>query len=231
MNGDFCGDVFVRIVGEILADGSSEFYFSGLHELERGHGGKHFVHGADAETGVQFVFDFLFAIGQAVGAGKNAFAVFRDHHGAGKMIGGDLSIDFGTKRGDGLVFGYARKGEFGGSGDGVQIELLDLVRFGGVNFDFEARKLVGIALLHNGGEMEVVRLFHFLEFKSAGHGAESHHAVNFLRVVGIIFLEECEEYGAVATVEGIEPGAELPSGWGARGFGLCGRSDSEGRTG
>src|SRR5579863_7973488 len=52
VDGNFCGDVFIRIVGKNFAQGGGELEFSGLHQLQRRNGGEHFVHGADAEASV-----------------------------------------------------------------------------------------------------------------------------------------------------------------------------------
>src|SRR5580693_6088660 len=81
----FRGDFFVGIVREVFADGIVERDFSCLHQLEDGDGGKHFIHGADAEFRTERVWDSLLAIGQAVSACENRLAVFSQEHGPANL--------------------------------------------------------------------------------------------------------------------------------------------------
>src|SRR5262249_54545760 len=71
----FGRDVLVGIVGEVLPYRIAKRQLARLHELQCRDGGEHFVHGADAKAGVERVWDFVFAVGEAVGLGKYRFAV------------------------------------------------------------------------------------------------------------------------------------------------------------
>ena len=78
VNSDLRSQLFVRIVGEIFSERIGELDFAGLHEPKNGDGGEHFVHRADAKTSVEFIGNFLFAIGQTVGGGEDRLAVLDD---------------------------------------------------------------------------------------------------------------------------------------------------------
>ena len=75
---DFGSDILIGIICEIFSERIGELDFAGLHEPKNGDGGEHFVHRADAKTSVEFIGNFLFAIGQTVGGGEDRLAVLDD---------------------------------------------------------------------------------------------------------------------------------------------------------
>ena len=63
MDGGLGGEVLVRVIGEVLPERVGELNLAGLRELKNGDSGEHLVHRADAESRVELVGNFLFAVG------------------------------------------------------------------------------------------------------------------------------------------------------------------------
>src|SRR6266850_1858224 len=149
VDGDLGSEVLIGIVGEVFSEWIGKPDFAGLHELKYGDGGEHLVHRAEAKTSVEFIGNFLFAVGQTVGGSEDGLAVLGDEDGAGKTIGCSGFFHFRTESGEGRVLTHARHGKFRGWRNGPQFQLLDAMRFGGLDFDGEASKLVRGPLFDN----------------------------------------------------------------------------------
>ena len=97
-------------------------------------------------------------------------------------------------------------------GNGPQIQLFDAMRLGGLDFDGEARELIGAPFFDNSRQPRGGGFFNFLEVETAGLRAKSKFLVDVGGVRGIVFLQVCEEHSAVAAVEGVQPSRELKGG-------------------
>src|ERR1041384_7615089 len=93
-DGYFRSEVFVRVVGQVVAEGRFEIEFAVLHELHSRNGSKDLVHGADAETRLQSVWRFLFAICETVRLSENSLAGSGDHGRPRKKSGGHILLQF-----------------------------------------------------------------------------------------------------------------------------------------
>src|SRR5689334_14280928 len=75
-NRNFRCKVFIRIVGEVIAEACFQIEFSVLYKLQRGDCGEHLVHRSESEARLQSVRRFLLTICQSIRLCKNSLAIF-----------------------------------------------------------------------------------------------------------------------------------------------------------
>ena len=105
------GQVLVRVVGQVLADGVVQRQLAGLDELQRRHGGEHLVHRADAELGVGRVRRAALSVGKAPGVLEQDLAVAGDEHGAGELVCPGELLGAGRQRRHRLAFAHSVQDE------------------------------------------------------------------------------------------------------------------------
>src|SRR5262249_18705848 len=127
-------------------------------------------------------------------------------------------FDFSPQSGERIRLAHARGSESGGRSDGAKIKLRDVVRFARLDFKNEAGELIGVAFLDDANEFRGIGLFDALYVEAPGLRPKGHFAINVTCVRRIVFLEEVEKCGAVAAIEGLEPGGKLPRSWRVRGL-------------
>src|SRR5262249_28795442 len=69
------GNVFIRIVGEVIAEGCFQIEFAVLYKLKCGDCGEHLVHRSESEARLQSVWRLLFTICQSIRLRKNSLAI------------------------------------------------------------------------------------------------------------------------------------------------------------
>ena len=91
---------------------------------------------------------------------------------------------------------------------------------GGVHFNCEACKLVGIAFLENSRKFRWFRVSRFLEVESAGHAPKAHFPIDLFGAIGIVFVKKGQQFGTISTVKCFQPRLELVCRRRVRCFGL-----------
>ena len=110
-HGDLRGQVLVRVVGQVRADGVIQRQQAGLDQLQRRHGGEHLVHRADAELGVGRVRRAALSVGKAPGVLEQDFTVAGHEHGAGELVGPGERPGAGRQRRHRLGFAHSVQDE------------------------------------------------------------------------------------------------------------------------
>src|SRR4051794_10921120 len=128
-------NVFIRVVGEVIAEGCFQIEFSVLYELKCGDCGEHLVHRSESEARLQSVRRFLLTICQSIRLCKKSLAIFCDEYRARKKISSHQFIDPLSHRGDQLAPAQVRNSELSRSWDHLKLELLDSVWRGGLDFN------------------------------------------------------------------------------------------------
>src|ERR1041385_5002921 len=75
-------NVFIRIVGEVSAEGCFQIELSVLYKLKYGDCGEHLVHRSESELRLQSIRRFLLTICQSIRLCKNSLAIFCDEDSA-----------------------------------------------------------------------------------------------------------------------------------------------------
>src|SRR6185437_5615170 len=73
-------NVFIRVVGEVSAEGCFQIEFSILYKLKCGDCGEHLVHRSESEARLQSVRRFLLTIRQSIRLCKNSLAISCDEN-------------------------------------------------------------------------------------------------------------------------------------------------------
>ncbi len=229
LDGDLCGDVLVRIVGEEFAERIVERELALLCELKNGDGGEHLVHGADAETGIEGVGGLVLAVGETVGLGKDWLALAGEENIAGEGSGGRVFLEFCLEGGDQLGLAEVGRG-IRRARNGADSQRGNGVRLGGIDLEGQAGELVGVAFLHEGDELcRRGGVLNLAQIEAAGAVAEVHVLVDILCAGWEVLLEEGEKSVAVAVIEGVEPSGALMGGRsvGQRGLGQATGAEGE----
>ena len=158
---------------------------------------------------VEFVRNFLFAVGHAVNGGEHGLAIFRDERRSGKTIGGSGLIQISAKGFERFRFRHAGDGKSAGRGMARSSRPLIACGFRGINLNDDARKLVGIAFLQDCRTFREAAITGFLKIETAGLFAEAHFAVNIRGASGKVFLQKRQQRGLVAAVESGQPAGKL----------------------
>src|ERR1051325_796601 len=197
--------VFIRIVGEVSAEGCFYIEFSILYKLKCGDGGEHLVHRSESEARLQRVRRFLLTICQSIRLRKNSLAILGDEDSAGKKISGHQVIDSLSQRRNQLTLAQVRNRKLSRSWEHFKLELLDSVWWSGFDFNAKSSDLIPQPFLNQQDYLRRCRLRDFQNVETTSSASHFCFAIKAFQTTRIILLQKGPALFDISRVENFQP--------------------------